>query len=418
ISASGIEKAGWAVNIAGTDSSVMNTNGATISGNFGGIALADGGKIFNGVGSRIESLDSENKDCTEFENCAIYVESRYDDHGGPLVLTNAGRIVGNVQMDPDAANIVTLTSDGSIDGNLDIGTNTASTLTLNGGAGSSQLYSNAVTGTTTFNGTLIKNGSGTWVLDRDDLSSVTNTIINGGVLEPTVTLSGQVGINAGGTLDGVPGVAGNLSNAGVAAIHGGDAVVGGNYTQASTGTLAVSLGSKLDVAGTATLNGGTLEVTGADDGYVADAHTDVLTADGGVTGTFDKLVKDQGVVFTATTINYTDNSVWLDTTGLDVTTAAAGNGVHYTAASMGSAQRLQGAFEKLNAKLAGGSHDSVSSGFVRSAGEFQQSPNLRAAQASLESLSGQLHAASAGMTLKTIDATGRALTDRLETMTS
>ena len=32
----------------------------------------------------------------------------------------------------------------------------------------------------------------------------------------------------------------------------------------------------------ATLNGGTLEVTGADSGYVSNTHTDVLTATGGV----------------------------------------------------------------------------------------------------------------------------------------
>ncbi|HET7663082.1 MAG TPA: autotransporter domain-containing protein, partial [Rhodanobacteraceae bacterium] len=61
-----------------------------------------------------------------------------------------------------------------------------------------------------------------------------------------------------------------------------------------------------------------------------------------------------------------------------------------------------------------GSISSASDGFVQAAGQFQQSPNYRAAQASLESLSGQLHAASAGMTLQAIDATGRALSDRLE----
>jgi len=93
--------------------------------------------------------------------------------------------------------------------------------------------------------------------------------------------------------------------------------------QTSTGTLAVSLGSKLAVGGTAVLNGGTLEITGADSGYVSNAHTNVLTASGGLTGTFGQLVKDTGVVFTSTTINYDAQNAWLDTTGLNATTTAA-----------------------------------------------------------------------------------------------
>src|SRR5699024_5053525 len=76
--------------------------------------------------------------------------------------------------------------------------------------------------------------------------------------------------------------------------------------------------------------------------------------------------------------------------------------------------RVQGAFEGLNASIASGTLDTVSDEFVQNAGAFQRAPSLRAAQASLKSLSGQLHAASAGMTLRSIDATGRALADRLE----
>jgi fibronectin-binding autotransporter adhesin len=180
--------------------------------------------------------------------------------------------------------------------------------------------------------------------------------------------------------------------------------------------VAVNLGAELAVYGTATLNGGTLEITGVEDGYIANTLTPVLTGAAGVSGSFDRLVKDAGVVFTSTTINYDVNAVWLDTTGLNVTTAAAGAGVSYTPASMGSAVRVQGAFEQLDQKIAAGDSDSVSGAFLRSAGAFQQSPNLRAAQASLESLSGELHAASAALTFEAIDASNRALSDRFDTL--
>jgi fibronectin-binding autotransporter adhesin len=354
-----------------------------------------------------------------FGTCAIFVaKDIYDPGAGldhSLNLVNAGNIIGNVQLHPDAANHVTLTAGSSIQGDLLMGTNAQSTLTLDGDSAQPEFYSDGVTGLTTFAGTLIKEGAGTWLIDSNDFSSVVQTHINGGRLQATKVLSGMVDVGLAGTLDAVPGVAGTLSNAGTVAVHGGNSTAG-SYSQSSTGTLAVNLGSKLDVTGTATLNGGTLEVTGADSGYVSNTHTNVLTATGGLTGTFGQLTKDTGVVFTATTINYDANNVWLDTTGLNVTTAAAGNGVNYTPASFGSAQRVQGAFEQLDDRIAAGKLASVSSDFVRAAGQFQQAPTLQAAQVSLQSLSGELHAASAAMTFEAIDASSRALSDRFDNL--
>jgi fibronectin-binding autotransporter adhesin len=564
----------------GESATVKNTGGAVIAGGSTALYLQHGGSVTNGSGSVIETTGTAGGDCGGTGDCAIFVASdgqTSQSAGGELTLINAGTIIGNVQMIPTASNSVTLTAGGSIHGDLDIGSRNDSFLTLNGGAGSVQSYSQAVTGATTFTGHLTKSGDGTWVVDNNDLrpngaevdggvlqigngdsegsigssdvalyhgklvfdrsddvifdgsissqhseaydgtlvqagagvltlllggndiapthiavqsgtlqfdntgglpdctpcsdlldadvanngslvfdsnlnifyggtisgmGSVTQngsaalilealntygggTTINNGMVQASAILPGDVTINGAGALDGysgatlhsgVPGVAGNLSNAGRMLIHAGNSNVGGDYIQASTGVLAVSLGSKLDVVGKATLNGGTLEVTGADSGYVSNTHTDVLTAVGGVTGTFDKLVKDAGVVFTATTINYDANSVWLDTTGLDVTKAAAGHGVSYTPASMGSARRVQGAFEQLDQKIATDKLSSVPSDFVQAAGQFQQAPTLQAAQASLQSLSGQLHAASAAMTFEAIDASSRALSDHFDSL--
>lgn len=396
---------------------VNNSNGARITGSQTGIYLGYGGVINNGAGSIIETTSGASGDCASTPACAIYVPvySAFGNYGsnGVLTLSNAGSIFGDVQMDPSRANDITLVAGGSIQGALRIGSNAQSVLTLDGDAGTTQLYSNAVTGTTTFAGALVKNGGGTWTLDNSALQGVVDTTINAGSLRAAQALSGNVAVGSGGVLDRVPGVIGNLANAGKTTVRGGDSTIGGNYGQTATGTLAVNLGSKLAVAGTATL-GGTLEVTGADSGYVSNTHTEVLTAGGGVTGTFAQLVKDTGVVFTSTTIQYDANSVWLDTTGLNITTAFARRGGTFTAASMGGALRVQGAFDTLDSKTANGSVSDVPETFVAAAGQFQQAPTIDAAQTSLQTLSGQLHAASAAMTFEAIDASSRALEDHFD----
>lgn len=570
---------GIGVQVSNEIGTINNSGGAVISGGSIAIYLEHGGSVTNDVGSTIKTTGSVGGDCGAGGDCAIFVASNANtstSFGGALTLTNAGTIIGNVQMIPSASNEVTLSPGSVIDGSLDIGNNAGSFLNLIGNVDSRRLYSEAVTGTTTFSGHLSKSGGGTWVVDDDDLNA-SATVISGGVLQvgnggasgsigqgnvviyhgelvfdrsddylfsgsissenseaydgslvqagsgvltiltvgqiapthieirngtlqidntgnkPAITgsnytvasdtlnnsvlafdsdlniayagvisgtgsvikngsadvflqapntYSGATTINAGTLLTmyalpgdatvgvsgslggftqgtpwpGLPGVAGNLANAGKVLVAHGDSEVGGNYVQSGTGSLAVSLGSKLAVNGTATLNGGTLEITGTDSGYVSNTHTEVLTAAGGVTGTFDQLVKDSGVVFTSTTVQYDANSVWLDTTGLNVTTAAAGGGVSYTPASFGSAQRVQGAFTQLNGKIAGGNLSGVSSSFVQAAGEFQQAPTLQAAQASLQSLSGELYASSAAMTFESIDASSRALSDRFDNL--
>lgn len=565
---------GVAIKVTGRSGDLENLDGASIIGKSNAIHLEYGGTIFNGPDSTIATTGKTTGNCAKEGSCSIFIASDAEtptSSGSDLTLVNAGLIIGNIQTIHDASNAVTLLPGGSIHGDIDIGTY-GSSLELGGDIDTTVLYSQAVTGTTTFNGYMHKVGDGTWIIDKEltpDSITVTegtlqignggttgsvgsanifiphgtlvfnrsddfifegsiskghseaydgrlvqagignliltdheispesitiqrgslqfdntgedsldyrgnyyvetkienngalifdskfaifcgcgisgtgsltknasgelflygtntysgDTTINDGILLTLLELPGDVVVNQAGTLGGysgatltpgLPGVAGHLLNAGKTIIRQGDSLIRGDFTQAPTGTLAVNLGSKLVVNGTANLQGGTLEIAGADDGYVSNTHTEVLTADDGVTGAFDRLVKDEGVVFTSTTINYDANSVWLDTTGLDVTKAAAGPGVGYTAASMGSAQRVQGAFEQLNSRIATNDLDGVSNDFVRAAGQFQQARNPESAQASLRSLSGQLHAASAAMTFKAIDASSRALSDRFD----
>lgn len=177
------------VNMFGSgDSLVMNTNGASIIGtNTAGVYLHGGGTVINGVGSTIFS-----------NGTGVGV-------AGPstatINLTNAGMITGAVSLARNAVNNVTLVTGGVIKGILNIGTNTASTLTLDG-AGNA-LYSQAVSGTTTFNGALFKNGSGTWTVDgvlgAGGAINVASVTINAGtlVLSGANTYTGDTTVSAG-----------------------------------------------------------------------------------------------------------------------------------------------------------------------------------------------------------------------------
>jgi fibronectin-binding autotransporter adhesin len=177
---------------------------------------------------------------------------------------------------------------------------------------------------------------------------------------------------------------------------------------------SVSLGSELKVAGKASL-AGNLNVLGADRGYIKTRHQDVLTAGGGIDGQFSALTLSPGV-FLQSTIGYTSTSVWLDTRSLDITKAAQAMGVT-SAPDLQAASRLQSSFEMLDARLAaGGSVGASELATLEAAGAIQRAPTAAFAEASLQSLSGQLPAASAAMLFDSIDTSAAALAGHLEVM--
>ncbi|NII09457.1 autotransporter serine protease [Oleiagrimonas sp. C23AA] len=269
------------------------------------------------------------------------------------------------------------------------------------------------TGTSTWSndisgeGGLIKDGGGTLVMSGRN-TYAGRTQVTGGTLQASQGIAHGAFIGANGTLSATPSIGGGLDNEGVLVVSGGDTTIGGNYLQQMNGRLSVQLGSVLKVAGSATLSGGDLHVIGQADGYVGTDHQDVLTAKAGVSGQFDALTFASGV-FVDTSIHYDSNDVWLDTQRVTITQV---QGMSYTAASAASAQRLEGAFSTLDAT--GGSQSGAAAGdFVAAAGAIEHTASLQAAQATLESLSGQMHAVSAALALDAVDAAGRSLDQHL-----
>ncbi len=288
----------------------------------------------------------------------------------------------------------------------------------------SSAWSNDIVGA----GGLSKNGTGTLVLSGQD-SYTGDTQLLGGNLQFAHAIPGNASVSSGAWLTGmyasgstpvgIPGVNGNLSNAGNVLVAGGNATVTGNYVQAGSGSLNISLGSVLNVNGSASLDGN-LNLVGKDAGYVTNVHQDLLTAAGGVSGTFATFSLSSGV-FLSSTVQYDINDVWIDTSSLSVTGTFTTLGYSANPVVMGTAQRVDGAFQQINpssqtSTTSGGSTSKVPAGFVLAAGAIQHTQTISAAAVSMKSLSGQLHAASAAMALQGIEASNRGVTRRLDAL--
>lgn len=163
----------------------------------------------------------------------------------------------------------------------------------------------------TGNGGLSKAGDGTLILNGiHTYSGLTD--ITGGTLSigrspalSTSSIAGSAMVRSGSRLAGYGSVLGNLTNHGTVApgpvcnddFPVGSITVGGNYIQGPGGTLEINLDrntgdrDQLLVGGTAELDGNMHIIT--QDGESWYRATDIVIADGGVTGTFDTITTNQ-----------------------------------------------------------------------------------------------------------------------------
>ena len=251
---------------------------------------------------------------------------------GTLVLTavsgyaGATAIANGATLVLNGAAAIAASSNIAADGTLDVsGLTTAPSLTSLSGAGSVILGSQTLSLTNasgTFAGVLSGSGGLTLTGGSETLSGASTyggaTAVKGGTL--TVTGSAAAaGVNVanGGTLAG-SGTVGAISVASGATLAPG---VAGSGTLTSTGNVSLAGGSfynvnlsastagKLVTSGSASV-GGTLLVTSAN-GYDLGQKLTVLTASGGVTGTFGATqLQNSGATF-KTAVSYDANNVYL-----------------------------------------------------------------------------------------------------------
>lgn len=276
-----------------------------------------------------------------------------------------------------------------------------------------------LTQASTYNGNTTVNGG---TLNAVSLTSRGTINVNSGALNAGSISSQSNTVGPGGTL-AITGIAsvtnpvlitGNLTNQGTLVVSpSSNLTLAGNYTQ-QAGRLAVSLGSSLQVNGKASLNNGAgLYVYGANQGYTANSSTVVLSATNGLTGAFSTLTWSSSVTLSAS-LFYDANDAYLNVQQITLTRAA---GAPYSSSIYAGAVRTQSAFNAINSTMQGGSGaQPLPSSFVSGAAAIQQSQNTAALQQSLNSLSGQMYAASAAMTFEAIDADTRALSDRFDSL--
>ncbi|SEV85569.1 S8 family serine peptidase [Luteibacter sp. 329MFSha] len=264
------------------------------------------------------------------------------------------------------------------------------------------------------NGNSAGNGAKTGKLvlaSNNNTFTGTSTINADATLDALWDFPGSATVKQGGSLIARRNIGGTVSNSGRVQTTAAGARIDGDFTQTSTGTLVQTLGAPLVVHGIATL-AGEFHVAGVTDGYVPTMHQQVLTASA-VHGSFTSFTTEPNI-FLATTLQYGASEVWVDTSQIKVINVATTT-MADSAAAVSSAKRLDGAFEKLDQVLTSPSAaGAVAQGTLVAAGGIQQSRDTATARASLESLSGQLYAASTAVTLAGIEAGNDALMSHLD----
>ena len=423
-------------------STAANGNVAiNINSNDGGVSTTGGRVIFSGENFAAGSADVQSNvyanttvygGTFEVKDNAQYGASTADNtsftvkQGGQLLSTASSSVVDNIVRAQDIG----------FDHGASITANGTGTLTLDAqavtlGSSASDAVNVNVNNSDVFTldadlsgaGGIAKQGSGTLVLNTVNTNTGLNTINHGTLLlgessaHTTAQLSGNIQVNNGGVLSGFGAATGvvNVGNGGTIApgnaagvqtgtLYLGQAILGAGstfqYEALPDGTVdLLVVDSTLGTGdGTVTINSGArLDVQGGPGTWKADREYTLITADGGVSGTFTEVDKhlaflDHEVLYNPDSVQlvFTRNSTSFDNVGLTynqrntgtgIESLGAGNLVYDAIVSM-TAQQARDSFDNLSGEIHGSVKSAAlhNSRYVRNAVSQHLSGNQGAAQ--------------------------------------
>lgn len=270
------------------------------------------------------------------------------------------------------------------------------------------VWRNAISGP----GGLIKQGAGTLIL-ADRAFYTGDTRVEAGSLY-LVNGNGfsNIHVRQGATVWS-GGYASSVNNNGTYLVAANNTVGAYRFAQGPTGNLGVWLGNPFIASIEARLDG-QISVLGVKSGYITSAR-EVLLNSSQIIGRFSSL-KAAPSVFLEAALAYDTNNVYLDIKRIDVSRAIAGMSLPKSAQA--AAVRMEAAMSAVDGQLAGQAVTGIGQGFIDGAGDFQRAGSVTEADASLRSLSGDLHAVADVMTYDVIGAGRRALGARAEARAS